>query len=147
MSHYNHTKLPITSRSLLLEALTNKKWGLGYDLADLDLTKNRQLEGYHGDKRQDRADITIPRRLLTSASNDIGFKQNQDKSWTLIESDYDAGMYGGRQSTSGGAMRNFRKRFAAAYATAKVKKLCKKNRKKIRSSQIVGNKLRIRVGA
>jgi hypothetical protein len=147
MSHYNHTKLPIKSRALLLEALTNKKWGLGYDEKDLDLTENRQLEGYHGDKRKDRADITIPRRHLTGASNDIGFKKNPDGSWTLIESDYDSGMYGGRQSTSGGAMRHFKKRFVAAYATAKVKKLCQKNRKKIRSSQIVGNKLRIRVGA
>ena len=51
--------------------------------------KAQQLEGYHGDLRQDTAEIIIPRRFIGSASNDIGFKLQEDGTYGAIISDYD----------------------------------------------------------
>lgn len=51
--------------------------------------KPQHLEGYHGDERQQTAEIIIKRREVGGASNDVGFKKNADGSFTLIVSDYD----------------------------------------------------------
>lgn len=53
--------------------------------------KPQQLEGYHGDKRSQTAEIIIPRKQVGGASNDVGFKKNADGSYTAIVSDYDQG--------------------------------------------------------
>lgn len=52
-------------------------------------TKPEHLEGYHGDQRQQTAEIIIPRRQVGGASNDVGFKKNADGTYTAIISDYD----------------------------------------------------------
>ncbi len=51
--------------------------------------KAQQLEGYHGDKRKQTAEIIIPRKQVGGASNDVGFKRNADGTFTAIISDYD----------------------------------------------------------
>lgn len=48
------------------------------------------LEGYAGDKREDLAEIIIPRRHVGGAANDIGFKLNEDGSYGAIISAYDS---------------------------------------------------------
>jgi Protein of unknown function (DUF1257) len=48
-----------------------------------------QLEGYHGDKRKNTAEIVIPRSQIGTASNDIGFKRNPDGKFEAVISDYD----------------------------------------------------------
>lgn len=48
-----------------------------------------QLEGYRGDKRQDTAEIVIPRRYVGGIANDIGFKLQEDGTYGAIISDYD----------------------------------------------------------
>lgn len=49
----------------------------------------QRLEGYHGDLREQTADIIIPRRAVGHASNDIGFKLQPDGTYKAIISDYD----------------------------------------------------------
>jgi Protein of unknown function (DUF1257) len=51
--------------------------------------KAQHLEGYHGDQRQQTAEIIIKRREVGGASNDVGFKRNADGTFTAIISDYD----------------------------------------------------------
>jgi hypothetical protein len=51
--------------------------------------KPQHLEGYHGDKRTQTAEIIIPRKQVGGASNDVGFKRNADGTFTAIISDYD----------------------------------------------------------
>lgn len=53
--------------------------------------KAQKLEGYHGDKREETAEIIIPRRQVGGVSNDVGFKKNADGTYTAIISDYDKG--------------------------------------------------------
>lgn len=54
----------------------------------------QQLEGYHGDKRAQRAEIIIPRSAIGCASNDIGFKLQPDGTYSAIISDFDSHTYG-----------------------------------------------------
>src|SRR5262249_7503737 len=42
-----------------------------------------------GDKREDTAEIVIPRRFVGGAANDIGFKLQDDRCYGAIISDYD----------------------------------------------------------
>lgn len=57
------------------------------------------LEGYHGDKRKDTAEIVIPRKVVGSASNDIGFKKAADGTFQAIISQYDSGKYNAKWLT------------------------------------------------
>jgi len=50
-----------------------------------------KLEGYHGDKRVQTAELVIPRAQVGSASNEIGFKKQTDGTIKAIISDFDQG--------------------------------------------------------
>lgn len=53
------------------------------------------LYGYRGDKREQKAEIIIRRKHVGSSSNDIGFVQTEDGSWSAIISEYDSNRYNG----------------------------------------------------
>lgn len=48
----------------------------------------KQLEGYHGDKREQKAHIIIPRSQVGHSSNDVGFEKVQGK-YVTHASEYD----------------------------------------------------------
>jgi hypothetical protein len=75
-----------------------------------------QLEGYHGDKRQEKANIVIPRKYVGSASNDLGFKKVNGKYEATI-SEYDRGRFGDV----------WMKKLKQKYAARKVAKLARQN--------------------
>lgn len=50
----------------------------------------QQLEGYHGDKREETAEIIVPRRAVGEASNDIGFKKQADGTYKAVISEFDS---------------------------------------------------------
>lgn len=54
------------------------------------------LHGYHGDERQEVANLIIPRSAIGSASNDLGFIRDENGQITAIISEYDqrSGGYG-----------------------------------------------------
>ncbi len=54
----------------------------------------QSLEGYQGDKRNQKAEIIIPRRQVGGASNDIGFKRTESGKFTAVISEYDRHRYG-----------------------------------------------------
>lgn len=86
MSHYTKIKTKLRSQSHLLKALQD----MGFKREELVVHKTaQQLEGYAGDKRQQTAEIIIPRRAVGGAANDIGFKLQEDGSFGAIISDYD----------------------------------------------------------
>jgi hypothetical protein len=49
----------------------------------------RHLEGYQGDRRDQTAEIVLPRSQVGGAANDIGFKLQEDGTYGAIISDYD----------------------------------------------------------
>lgn len=73
------------------------------------------LEGYRGDKREDKAEVVIPRRAVGSMSNDIGFKKQSDGTYTAIISQYDKGRYNEKWMTG----------LKKVYAEKKAKKIAK----------------------
>ena len=76
MSAFCDVNVECTSEEAIKKALAR----MGYT----DLRLGRQnLTGYKGDQRDDLADITIDRKHLTSASNDLGFR-NEDGKWKMI---------------------------------------------------------------
>ena len=91
MSHYTSVKTSIKSTTALLQALADLGFGTGKVRV---CEKAEQLEGYHGDKREQTAEIIIPRRHVGSLSNDIGFKLQEDGTYEAIISDYDKNKYG-----------------------------------------------------
>ena len=56
--------------------------------------ETRPLFGYHGDERPEIANLIIPRSVVGSASNDIGFVRGEDGQITAIISQYDQNRYG-----------------------------------------------------
>jgi len=51
------------------------------------------LYGYHGDLRNDKANIVIRRQHVGSASNDIGFIKSENGTFTAVISQYDGRIY------------------------------------------------------
>lgn len=91
MSAYNEIQTQFSDQGCLVEALKE----MGYHPQVNEKAQN--LEGFHGDKRQQTAEIIIPRKQVGGASNDVGFKKNADGTYTAIISDYDKGSCFGKK--------------------------------------------------
>ena len=88
MSHFTNIQLQFKNKALLLEALVEMGWKR--ECIEVHDTPTH-LYGYKGDVRKDKANIIIRKRYVGSISNDIGFIQNADGTFTAIISEYDAG--------------------------------------------------------
>ncbi len=88
MSAYTEQQTMITDADILKECLKEK----GYPNVEHH-EDAKQLVGYHGDKRQQTAEIILRRAEVNKhsggSSNDIGFKKQADGSFAAIISDYD----------------------------------------------------------
>ena len=74
--------LEINDKKCLVETLVS----MGYQPEIYEEAK--KLFGYQGDKRQQKAHVIIPRKQISSASNDIGFEE-QDKGFLMHISEFD----------------------------------------------------------
>lgn len=88
MSAYTQQTTQINDAEILKECLKEK----GYGTVE-HTTEAQALVGYHGDKRQDTAEIIIRRKHVGGMSNDIGFKKAKDGTYAAIISDYDKGKH------------------------------------------------------
>lgn len=112
MSAYTERTTQITDTDILKECLQEK------GVKDVQHHKEAvQLEGYHGDKRMDTAEIIIPRRAVGAMSNDIGFKKQSDGTYKAIISEFDKNRYNDTW------MADLNKR----YAEKKIRKVAKTN--------------------
>lgn len=104
------------SRADLITALTTfkgSKWTK--EMIEIHETPTN-LVGYHGDVRQQKANIIIRRKHIGSASNDIGFLYNEEtNAYDAIISDYDSGTYN----------QNFLDKLGTQYGTEVVKSVAK----------------------
>lgn len=82
MSEYHQCSINLTDDQCIIEALIE----MGYQPKVNNIAQN--LYGYHGDKREQKAHIIIPRSQITSASNDIGFEK-VGKNYIIHVSQYD----------------------------------------------------------
>ena len=87
MSAYKKIECEIVDKNSLLNALSS----LGFK--PICYTEPEQITGIKGDKRNEKANIIIPKDQVnhfTGASNDIGFLWDaENKKYEMIVSDYD----------------------------------------------------------
>jgi hypothetical protein len=86
VSKFSELQTVISDERYLVEALQD----LGY--APEVCRDGKNLVGYLGDERPEKAHIIIRRRQLDSASNDIGFTRDANGVYRAIISDYDRGI-------------------------------------------------------
>src|SRR5690349_919323 len=84
MSHFTTVQTQFTSPEALIKALDDT----GYKEVELH-QEAQALYGYRGDKRSQTAEIIIRRKYVGQASNDLGFKRQEDGSYKAIISEYD----------------------------------------------------------
>jgi hypothetical protein len=83
MSAYAATTTKLRDAACLVTALNM----MGFLAEVNDIPK--PLVGYHGDVRQQKAEIIIRRQQIGSASNDVGFALQPDGTYAAIISQYD----------------------------------------------------------
>ena len=70
---------------------------LGYTAEVHNKAKN--LEGWHGEKRQQTANIIVNRQQVHSAANDVGFLLKADGTYEMIISNFDRHAIHGKKFT------------------------------------------------
>lgn len=88
MSAYKKINCEIVNKSILLSALKS------LELEAIEHETPVALKGWHGDVRQQKAEIIVPQKelnkIFTANSNDLGFTWNIEKKlYDVICSDYD----------------------------------------------------------
>jgi hypothetical protein len=89
MSHYSTIRTKLVNRDFLVRALGDLGFAGKVQVYDEPV----RLHGYRGDQRRQRAEVVIPRRYVGRASNDIGFRRNDEGTFDAIISDYDKRKY------------------------------------------------------
>jgi hypothetical protein len=91
----------------------------------------QNLVGYHGDMRQQKANIIIRRKDIGGSSNDIGFLKNEATGkYTAIISDFDKHKHGSPYMLG---LKN-------AYNVARMKKEARRQGLKLKSDTVVNGK-------
>ncbi len=109
MSEYHVVETEFQDQECLLDALKE----MGYTPTVHETTK--QLEGYQGDQRQQKAHIIIPRRQVGGSSNDVGFEKVKGK-YICHASEYD------RAWRTGKKINNLKKGYAEKVIMKTVRK-------------------------
>jgi hypothetical protein len=87
MSSYASLQTTFNDRDCLVEALVE----MGYSREHIEVHDTAQgLYGYHGDLRQQKANVIVRRQHVGGASNDIGWEKQSDGTYTQHISDYDS---------------------------------------------------------
>ena len=85
MSAYAELQTQYKDKDCLIAALKE----MGYDTVE-DHEKAQNLYGYHGDMRNEKANIIVRRQYVGSAANDLGFVKKDDGTYGAIVSQYDS---------------------------------------------------------
>ncbi len=93
MSVYRSMSTQMNDIDCLKKALGNVRTRTGKKWEPVVDEKKRNLQGYTGDTRQQKAEIVIPRSQVGGAANDIGFEKGSDGNFVAHISDYDKGFY------------------------------------------------------
>ena len=89
MSHFSEFTCKMTSEKYLVMAL--EEMGFKGKIEVHEIAK--QLYGFQGDLRQQKAHIIIRKQYVGNASNDIGFEKMPDGTFRIWISDYDKAKY------------------------------------------------------
>lgn len=88
MSKYHEFVCEFKDRDSLVAGLKD----MGYPIVEVhDVAQN--LVGYHGDRRQEKANIIVRRKDVGPAANDLGFIKKSNGSFAAIVSEFDSGKH------------------------------------------------------
>lgn len=93
MSAYREQETAMTDVDCLKDSLQEMPLNSGQKCTPEVHAQPVHLEGYHGDKRRQTAEIVIKRSQVGSSSNDIGFARSEDGNFKAIISSFDSGFY------------------------------------------------------
>jgi len=96
MSAYRTLDTNMSNQECLVDSLKEMKFrGIkeGEQANPESHAEAQNLEGYHGEKRKDTAEIIIRRKEVGNASNDIGFKRGPDGNFKAIISQFDSSFH------------------------------------------------------
>ena len=85
MSHFTTVRTQFTDPTALVKALDDA----GYKKVEVH-NQAQNLYGYQGDVRAQTAEIIVRRNYVGRASNDLGFKRQNDATFEAIISEYDS---------------------------------------------------------
>ena len=88
MSHFTSIKTQIKNSDVLVSALAD----VGFNQVEV-WSEAKPLYGFQGDIREQTAEVIVRRKYIGSSSNDIGFKRQEDGTFTAIVSEYDRRKY------------------------------------------------------
>jgi len=131
MSEYKVVEIDFKDEQVLIDSLKQ----MGYEPRVCD--EAIPLEGYQGDKREQKAHIILPRKQVGSASNDVGFERTED-GFKLHVSQFDRAWRTGNKII----------KLKQTYAEKKIRKTVSKKSKytiKSRTEQEGKIKLKIKV--
>ncbi len=129
MSAYASLKTEFTDQECLLAALADNTERC---YTKVEVHENPvNLVGFHGDTRQQVANIVIRRSEVGGASNDIGFVKDNDGKYTAIISDYDSHRHGTKWMTA----------VKASYTEKRAVKEMKRQGLRFMSREKIGNKI------
>jgi len=112
MSEFVECKTKFKDRKALVEGLM----ALGFAESEIEVHEEAQnLYGYHGDKREQKANIIIRRKNVGGSSNDIGFAKQADGTYEAIISAFDRGSGGKHAAKYGGYNDKFLKDLSCNY--------------------------------
>jgi hypothetical protein len=121
MSEYIVIELEFNDTDVIRESLEE----LGYTFEYHIDPKN--LVGYSGDIRQQKANFIIRKKFISSASNDIGFLKKANGKYELIISEYD-------QACTHGKI--FTQKFKQIYSSKQSIRLLKKKGYKVKHKKV-----------
>ena len=88
MSKYHEYQCEFKDEESLVKGLND----MGYK--NVEVHKEAQsLFGYHGDRRQEKANVIVRRQHISSAANDLGFIKKSNGSFAAIVSEFDSGKH------------------------------------------------------
>jgi hypothetical protein len=89
VSHFTTLQTQITDQDSLVVALAD----IGFSKVEVH-SESQPLQGYMGDRRQQRAHVIIRRQFVGTASNDIGFERQGDGNFRAWISEFDRDQQG-----------------------------------------------------
>ena len=127
MSAYTSVQTTYNDRECLVEALVK----MGYAREHIEVHDTAQgLYGYHGDLRQEKANVIVRRQNVGGSSNDIGWEKQADGTYKEHISNYDHGKHNAKWLTG----------LKASYAAIHGEKVMKKAGLRFKSREKVNGK-------
>jgi hypothetical protein len=140
MSEFQEVKTKLKDKKALIAALID----MGWTENQIEICeKPKNLYGYRGDQRDEVAHIIIRKHNVGGSSNDIGFRREEDGTYTPIISKFDRGSSGNHAQHTGGYNDRWIKDLTQKYGVARAVSHAKAKGYVVKRKVVVDGKVRL----